>query len=104
MGNCFKSLYVIYWVNQIYLTFKSYSLCLQLTQEEKKKFEDCERKLDLTNIVIIRQRIQLESERLERRVASTEQKSWLGWFWGSSSKVELEELKKTTAIRELSLF
>lgn len=65
---------------------------------EKKKIEECERMLDLTNIVIIRQRIQLETERLEKQQASVEKKSWFGWMWGSSSKSDLDDMKKGTAI------
>lgn len=54
--------------------------------------------LDLTNIVIIRQRIQYETERLEKQQASSEKKSWFGWMWGSSSKTDLENMNTSTAI------
>lgn len=69
-----------------------------MNPEEKQKIEECEKALDLTNIVIIRQRIQLETERLEKTQTTAEKKSWFGWMWGSSSKTELDDMKTGTAI------
>lgn len=73
---------------------------MQLNPAEKKRIEECENILDLTNIVIIRQKIQLETERLVKQQATTENKSWLGWMWGGSSKTNLDDSKKGTAIRK----
>lgn len=69
-----------------------------MTAEEKAKLEHCEKSLDLTNIVIIRQRIELETERLSRVQEKAQKKGWLGWMWGSSSGTEIDELNKGTAI------
>lgn len=79
------------------LFFKQ-ALKKNLNPDEKKRLEDCEKRLDLTNIVIIRQKIQLETERLEKKQASAEKKSWFGWMWGSSSKSDLDDMKTGTAI------
>ncbi|CAG9815731.1 unnamed protein product [Phaedon cochleariae] len=53
-----------------------------LSSEEKERIVECEKVLDLTNIVIIRHTVEVESERLTQVVP--EKKGWFGWFKSSS--------------------
>ncbi|XP_050293110.1 intermembrane lipid transfer protein Vps13 isoform X2 [Anthonomus grandis grandis] len=53
------------------------------TAEERCQIEECEKKLDLISIVIIRQRVELEWER-EIQLKKSESKGWFSGWWGSS--------------------
>ncbi|XP_049821668.1 intermembrane lipid transfer protein Vps13-like isoform X2 [Aethina tumida] len=57
----------------------------KIEKAEQCTLEDCEKKIDVTNIVIIRNQCDLEYE----RVVKTKKKSgWLNWLWSSSSNEE----------------
>ncbi|KAJ8953002.1 hypothetical protein NQ318_015363 [Aromia moschata] len=59
-----------------------------LKENEKEWFDDCEKGLNLTNIVIIRQQAEMEIERAAKEESN---RGWLSRMWGS--KTEVEELK-----------
>ncbi|XP_051160676.1 intermembrane lipid transfer protein Vps13 isoform X3 [Leptopilina boulardi] len=56
------------------------------------KITDCERKLDIFNLVIIRQQIQMEVEKLAEKEKNLKaKKGWFGgWLWGSGQNEEEE--------------
>lgn len=56
---------------------------------------ELEKKLDVTNLVIIRQRIQLEVERLGKQQEEVSKKSWFSSWWGGSKDAD-ENLKNST--------
>ncbi|XP_066252738.1 intermembrane lipid transfer protein Vps13 isoform X1 [Euwallacea similis] len=63
---------------------------------EKVCLEECERKLDITSIVIIRQRLELETEKLQE-LQKKDNKGWFsGWFGGSKSKSNLQEMETSS--------
>ncbi|KAJ8937448.1 hypothetical protein NQ314_011837 [Rhamnusium bicolor] len=68
-----------------------------LSAPDKERIDVCEKALDITNIVIIRQRIEMEIERMKMETTS-EKKSWFGWMWGGSSKDDLAGKQKAAAI------
>ncbi|KAH1006005.1 hypothetical protein HUJ04_006891 [Dendroctonus ponderosae] len=67
------------------------------TNPEKVRLDECEKKLDLTSIVIIRQKIELETEKLQE-LQKTDSKGWLSGWWGGSksSKSSLTDMEKST--------
>lgn len=48
--------------------------------------DEMEENLDIFNIVVIRQRVELEAERLRKLEAAKPKKGWFGWMWGSSQE------------------
>ncbi|RZC35600.1 vacuolar protein sorting-associated protein 13A-like, partial [Asbolus verrucosus] len=54
-----------------------------LNAKDQVRIEECEKNIDIFNVVIIRQRIELETERHEK--TQTKSSSWFGWVWGSKS-------------------
>lgn len=69
------------------------------SKEIEERLTDCERKLDICNLVIIRQRIELEVERLAEKEKSLKAKQgWFGFLWGSSQTEEIEDLNSAAAI------
>ncbi|CAG9772493.1 unnamed protein product [Ceutorhynchus assimilis] len=69
------------------------------TPEQKSRLVECEKHLDLTSIVIIRQRVELETEKLEQLQKSKEPKRWYsGWFGGGSDTSQ--QMNQSTNILE----
>lgn len=72
----------------------------QCSSQEKLRLEECEKKLDLTSIVIMRQKIELEMEKLE--LQKTESKGWFSSWWGGNKKQQqqgnLKELGKSPTL------
>ena len=52
------------------------------TQQLLDAVEDCEKKLNLQNLVIIRQQVELEVEKLIKEKEVTESKGWFSGWWG----------------------
>lgn len=53
------------------------------TQLLLDEVEDCEKKLNIQNLVIIRQKVELEVEKLTKEKEVTDSKGWFGGWWGS---------------------
>ncbi|CAL1678435.1 unnamed protein product [Lasius platythorax] len=71
----------------------------KLTKENEERLTHCETKLDIFNLVIIRQQIELEVERLAEREKSLKAKrGWFGFLWNSSQAEETKELNSAAAI------
>ncbi|XP_015115234.1 vacuolar protein sorting-associated protein 13 isoform X2 [Diachasma alloeum] len=69
------------------------------SKEIEERLTECERKLDIFNLVIIRQQIEMEVERLAEKEKSLKAKQgWFGFLWGSSQTEEVEELNSAAAI------
>ncbi|XP_049842368.1 LOW QUALITY PROTEIN: intermembrane lipid transfer protein Vps13-like [Schistocerca gregaria] len=67
----------------------------KLPTDQQAALDRCEKELELTNIVIIRQRVEVEAERiLAAKKQAQKQQSWFGGFswWGSSPKLEEDTL------------
>ncbi|CAD6244856.1 GSCOCG00013505001-RA-CDS [Cotesia congregata] len=65
----------------------------------EERLTHCERHLDLFNLVVIRQQIELEVERLaEKQKSIKAERGWFGFLWGSSQQKEEEELNSAAAI------
>ncbi|XP_074114843.1 vacuolar protein sorting 13C isoform X2 [Cotesia typhae] len=65
----------------------------------EERLTHCERHLDLFNLVVIRQQIELEVERLaEKQKNIKAERGWFGFLWGSSQQKEEEELNSAAAI------
>ncbi|XP_076249315.1 vacuolar protein sorting 13C isoform X2 [Calliopsis andreniformis] len=80
-------------VYQIKLTTK------KVAQEIEDRLTECEKKLDLFNLVIIRQQIEMEVERLAEKEKSLKAKrGWFGFLWSNAQTEEEEELNSTAAI------
>ncbi|XP_026322169.1 vacuolar protein sorting-associated protein 13 [Hyposmocoma kahamanoa] len=62
----------------------------KLTQEQLKLLEDCEKTIDIFNLVVIRQQIEMEVERQGKEDEEARKaRGWFsGWWYGSSSKDE----------------
>lgn len=61
------------------------------------QIEDCEKKLNIQNLVIIRQKVELEVEKLTKEKEETASKGWLSGWWGSKkddSANETDDIKK----------
>ncbi|XP_071565919.1 intermembrane lipid transfer protein Vps13 isoform X2 [Temnothorax nylanderi] len=68
-------------------------------KEIDERLTDCETKLDIFNLVIIRQQIEMEVERLAEREKSLKAKrGWFGFLWTSSQAEETKELNSAAAI------
>lgn len=71
----------------------------KLAKEMEEKLTHCETKLDIFNLVIIRQQIEMEVERLAEREKSLKAKrGWFGFLWNSSQVEETKELNSAAAI------
>ncbi|XP_011301984.1 vacuolar protein sorting-associated protein 13C isoform X2 [Fopius arisanus] len=69
------------------------------SKEVEERLTECERKLDLFNLVIIRQQIEMEVERLAEKEKSLKAKQgWFGFLWGSSQVEDVQELNSAAAI------
>lgn len=67
----------------------------KISPEQKELLSRCEKELDLTNLVIIRQRVEVEAERiLLAKQQAEKQHSWFNihHWWGSSTKQEADTL------------
>lgn len=53
------------------------------SQQLLDQVEDCEKKLNIQNLVIIRQKVELEVEKLAKEKEETVAKGWFGGWWGS---------------------
>ncbi|KAG5677846.1 hypothetical protein PVAND_007566 [Polypedilum vanderplanki] len=60
------------------------------TQQLLDQVEECEQKLNIQNLVIIRQRVELEIEKSSKEKAETESKGWFSGWW-SSKKEDTKE-------------
>ncbi|XP_044259687.1 vacuolar protein sorting-associated protein 13 isoform X2 [Tribolium madens] len=66
------------------------------TNDELSRIEECEKVIDVFNIVIIRQRVEFENE---RRVKSKgPDKGWFGWMWGSKTSIDMDNLQSESGI------
>ncbi|XP_034937793.1 vacuolar protein sorting-associated protein 13 isoform X2 [Chelonus insularis] len=71
----------------------------KVTPSIEERLTHCEKNLDLFNLVIIRQQIEMEVERLAEKEKSLKAKQgWFGFLWGSSHVEETEELNSAAAI------
>ncbi|XP_020707369.2 intermembrane lipid transfer protein Vps13 isoform X2 [Athalia rosae] len=71
----------------------------KVAQEIVDHLTHCERILDVFNLVIIRQQIELEVERLaEKEKDLKAKKGWFGFLWGSAPTEEEEDLNSAAAI------
>ncbi|XP_011259018.1 vacuolar protein sorting-associated protein 13 isoform X2 [Camponotus floridanus] len=71
----------------------------KLAKEIAEQLTHCEMKLDIFNLVIIRQQIEMEVERLAEREKSLKAKrGWFGFLWNSSQAEETKELNSAAAI------
>ncbi|KAL3279818.1 hypothetical protein HHI36_017325 [Cryptolaemus montrouzieri] len=68
---------------------KYHDKVLSSSKNEKKtsvtdaEIDEMEERLDIFNIIVIRQRVELEAERLRKFEESKPKQGWLGWIWGS---------------------
>ncbi|KAF2903862.1 hypothetical protein ILUMI_02321 [Ignelater luminosus] len=69
----------------------------KVSQEMQNALDNYEKKLDIINIVIIRQKIELEVARLGQIQAQRQSKSWFSSWWGSA-KDEDKDLEESTDI------
>ncbi|XP_011630655.2 LOW QUALITY PROTEIN: vacuolar protein sorting-associated protein 13 [Pogonomyrmex barbatus] len=71
----------------------------KLAKEIDERLTDYETRLDIFNLVIIRQQIEMEVERLAEREKSLKAKrGWFGFLWTSSQAEETKELNSAAAI------
>ncbi|XP_076625592.1 vacuolar protein sorting 13C isoform X3 [Colletes latitarsis] len=71
----------------------------KVAQEIEDCLTDCERKLDIFNLVIIRQQIEMEVERLAEKEKNLKAKrGWFGFLWSGSQAEETEDLNSAAAI------
>lgn len=59
--------------------------------------EECEKELNIQNLVIIRQKVELEVEKLTKEKEATVSKGWFGGWWGKKddgSGAESDDIKK----------
>ncbi|XP_053594598.1 intermembrane lipid transfer protein Vps13 isoform X2 [Microplitis demolitor] len=65
----------------------------------EERITHCEQHLDLFNLVVIRQQIELEVERLAEKEKNLKaQRGWFGFLWGSTQQEEAEDLNSAAAI------
>ncbi|KAF7282566.1 hypothetical protein GWI33_002356 [Rhynchophorus ferrugineus] len=69
------------------------------TATDKSRITDCEKNLDLTSIVIIRQRIEMETERLEE-IEKSQKKGWLSGWWTSSTTSLSQQDQKSNLLKQ----
>ncbi|KAI4483365.1 hypothetical protein M0802_013464 [Mischocyttarus mexicanus] len=71
----------------------------KVTQDIEERLNMYEKKLDLFNLVIIRQQIEMEVERLAEKEKNLKAKrGWFGFLWGSPQTEETQELNSAAAI------
>ncbi|KAI4489144.1 hypothetical protein M0804_004642 [Polistes exclamans] len=71
----------------------------KVTQDIEERLKTYEKKLDLFNLVIIRQQIEMEVERLAEKEKNLKAKrGWFGFLWGSPQTEETQELNSAAAI------
>ncbi|XP_025156985.1 vacuolar protein sorting-associated protein 13 isoform X1 [Harpegnathos saltator] len=71
----------------------------KLAKNIEEELTHCEKKLDIFNLVIIRQQIEMEVERLAEKEKSLRAKrGWFGFLWTSSQAEETKELNSAAAI------
>nr|XP_012140992.1 PREDICTED: vacuolar protein sorting-associated protein 13C isoform X2 [Megachile rotundata] len=71
----------------------------KVSQEIEDLLTNCEKKLDIFNLVIIRQQIEMEVEKLAEREKSLKAKrGWFGFLWSNSQTEETQELNSAAAI------
>lgn len=71
----------------------------KLAKDMEELLTQCEMKLDIFNLVIIRQQIEMEVERLAEKEKSLRAKrGWFGFLWTSSQAEETKELNSAAAI------
>lgn len=66
------------------------------TQQLLDQVEDCEKQLNIQNLVIIRQKVELEVEKSLKQKEETESKGWFSGWWGKKddSTSESDDIKK----------
>lgn len=68
------------------------------SQQLLDQIENCEKKLNLQNLVVIRQQIELEVEKLTKEKAEVESKGWFSGWWGGkkddTKANETDDIKK----------
>lgn len=63
--------------------------------------DDCEKKLDLFNLVVIRQKIEMEVERLGKAQEEAQKnKGWFSSWWGSSTPKDEEHAESTNIMKQ----
>lgn len=71
----------------------------KVVHEIENVLTDCEKRLDIFNLVIIRQKIEMEVERLAEKERSLKAKrGWFGFLWSSTQAEETQELNSAAAI------
>ncbi|XP_076380466.1 vacuolar protein sorting 13C isoform X3 [Megalopta genalis] len=71
----------------------------KVAREIEDRLTECEKRLDIFNLVIIRQQIEMEVERLAEKEKSLKAKrGWFGFLWSSSQAEEAEDLNSAAAI------
>ncbi|XP_018574731.1 vacuolar protein sorting-associated protein 13 isoform X2 [Anoplophora glabripennis] len=67
--------------------------------DEKQEIENCEKILDVTSIVIIRQQIEIELQRLQQ-IEAKQDKGWFGWIWKGSSSQQDEDSTSAVLLKQ----
>ncbi|XP_066591225.1 intermembrane lipid transfer protein Vps13 isoform X2 [Prorops nasuta] len=71
----------------------------KVAQEIEERITEFEKKLDIFNLVVIRQQIEMEVERLVEKEKNLKAKrGWFGFLWGSAQAEETQELNSAAAI------
>ncbi|XP_026298323.1 vacuolar protein sorting-associated protein 13 isoform X3 [Apis mellifera] len=71
----------------------------KIPQEIEELLTECEKKLDIFNLVIIRQKIEMEVEKLvEKEKTLKAKRGWFGFLWSNTQTEETEELNSAAAI------
>ncbi|XP_043520214.1 vacuolar protein sorting-associated protein 13 isoform X3 [Frieseomelitta varia] len=71
----------------------------KVVHEIEHVLTDCEKRLDIFNLVIIRQKIEMEVERLAEKERNLKAKrGWFGFLWSSTQAEETQELNSAAAI------
>lgn len=80
-------------------TYQTKLTTKKLVKEIEERLTDYEKKLDIFNLVIIRQQIEMEVERLAKREKTLKAKQgWFGFLWTSSHVEQTKELNSAAAI------
>lgn len=66
--------------------YKTLLLAKKPTQLILDEVEDCEKKLNIQNLVIIRQKVELEVEKLTKEKEVVESKGWFSGWWGGKKE------------------
>nr|XP_050858456.1 intermembrane lipid transfer protein Vps13 isoform X2 [Vespula vulgaris] len=71
----------------------------KVVKDIEERLANYEKKLDLFNLVIIRQQIEMEVERLaEKEKTLKAKRGWFGFLWGSPQTEETQDLNSAAAI------